>query len=507
MPNIPRVIAIVFFIGALGLGLCEAKPAANASEFWLNDATLEASRRNRIVLENMLDRAAGGVVRLPAGVIHVDRAVMIKPEHSGVTIQGEGPQSVLQNSHDIETFWTNPSLVALGTGLGYEDDLDGRPTGSRVTLKKATAQENYRTGRLAYAWVWDGYTKPEIGQLTTRRRVVRPIGLRDLELDGPIDARCNKLKWLDAAPIRGPKESESAVSLEDPADLRGFRIGQTVLITDGPTMANEARGEFRTITAIDRTSARVQVDRPFRCSYAAAAALVRVHVVKDVTLKDFTIGKPPHPEAVAASFKFCTGWRMQNVHCKWYLAIGGSAQFMVTNCNIEDQTDLNTAHDIQILSSQLRGLYLEEGCFDIGVTDCKIGPSVTNGVYGVFHCERMRLTRVHITESTVMPIVLGGRQNTVESVVVDKTKDSQNLCYIDGEGTTTTDLTSDVGVVFRDGLRQKVSNVRAPAVALGDPKFGSESGGTARKIQTPKLTVESKKWTVEPNVDGSAKPR
>jgi hypothetical protein len=505
--SILRVIAGVFLIGAFGLGLPAAKPAANASEFWLNDATLEASRRNRIVLENMLDRAAGGVVRLPAGVIHVDRAVMIKPEHSGVTIQGEGPQSVLQNSHDIEEFWTNPSLVALGKGLGYADALDGPPTGSRVTLKKATAQESYQAGMLAYAWVWDGYTNPEIGQLTTRRRVVRKIGLRDLELDGPIDPRCNALKWLDAAPIRGPKEGESVVSVEDAADLRGFSVGQTVLITDGPTMANEARGEFRTITEIDRASARVHVDRPLRCSYAADAALVRVHAVKDVTLKDFTIGKPPHPEARAASFKFCTGWRMQNVHSKWFLAIGGSGRFMMTNCQVEDQCDLNTCHDIQILSSQLRGLYLEEGCFDIGVTDCKVGPSINNGVYGTFYCERMRLTRVHITESTVIPMALGGRQNTVESVVVDKTKDAKNLCYINGEGSTTTDLTSDVGVVFRDGLRQVVTNVRAPAVALGDPKFGSESGGTARKIQTSKLTVESKKWTVEPNMDGPAKPR
>lgn len=492
---------------SLTVSLCPAIPPQNQSPFWLDDPSLGASRRNRILLENMLDRSAGKVIRLPAGVIHVDRAVTLKPEHSGVTIQGEGPQTVLVNSHDIATFWTNPSLVALGTGLGYADDVDGAPDGVHVTLEDAAVHRDYEPGTLVYAWVWDGHTKPEIGQLTTRRRVVRRIGLRDLELDGPVDSRCDKLKWLDAAPIHGPKEGEKSVVLEDAADLHGFGVNQTILITDGPTMANEARGEFRTITDIDRSPPRVHVDRPFRCSYAAPAALVRIRVVKDVTLKDFTIGKPPHPKAVAASFKFCTGWRLENVRSQWYLAIGGASQFMITNCDIEDQTDLNTCHDIQMLSSRLRGLYLEEGCFDIGATNCKIGPSGTNGVYGVFHCERMRLTRVQITESTVMPIVLGGRQNTVEAVVVEKTRDARNLCYIDGEGTTTSDLSSDVGVVFRAGLRQVVADVQAPAVTFGDPVDDSPSGGTARNIRTPKLTVKSKAWTIEPTVDGPAKPR
>jgi len=395
----------------------------------------------------------------------------------------------------------------VGNGLGYADQIVAAPNAARVVLKDPVVGANYYPGIVVYAFCWDGYLKPGVGQLDTRRRVVRRIGRSELELDGPIDPRCTVLKWLDAAPIRGPAENDQVALLEDERDLDGLTVGATVFVTDGPRLANEARGEFRTIAAIDRSGKKIQFDRPLRTSYSAAAALVRVKAVRNVTLRNLTIGAPRAPKAVGSCFKYCTGWRLENVRCNSFFGITGCAQFQYKNCESTEQFDLNTCHDVEIVGGHFRGLYLEEGCFDVAATGCSIGPSQINGVCDLVGCERLRLTRVRITGSSKMPISLSGRECILDSVTVEETKNSMNSCYIQGDSVRTTNLTSDVPVIFRAGLNQVVSNVRAPAVFLGDIADNSPSGGIASNVASPKIVVKSKAWTVDPPVAAPKPPR
>jgi hypothetical protein len=499
----PVVICFVFITATF------PRPSAARSQarFFVDDASLAAARGNRLILENMLSDAAGKVIKLPAGTIHLDRALRLTPEHSGVTIEGSAPATHLRNSHDTTYFWTSPSIVAVGAGFGYADLLEEKPNGSQVTLQDADALKNYEVGKLVYAFHWDGYTEKGVGQLATRRLVVRRSGFRSIDLDEPIDARCNRLKWLDAVRIRGPAEGDRSATLEDRNDLNALPIGTTVQVTDGPTLANEARGEFRTIIARESDPPRVTFDRPLRTTFAAGAALVRVKSVRDVKLRDLTIDVPRNPKSVAAVFKYCTGWQLERMHFNSYLNVAGSAQFQLKNCECDEQFDLNTCHDFAIQGGHYRGFYMEEGCFDVALSDCRIGPSAVNGVCTVVGCERLRLSRVQIKGSTEMPITIGGRECVVEAVTVEGTKNPANACYLQGERLRATDLKSDILVNFRGGLQQTVKGIHAPRVMLGDDTDDSPSGGVASDIQSPWIRVKSKAWTVDPPVAAPKPPR
>jgi hypothetical protein len=295
--------------------------------------------------------------------------------------------------------------------------------------------------------------------------------------------------------------------LEDRNDLDTLSIGMTVQVTDGPTLANEARGEFRTIIAREFDPPRVRFDRPLRTTFASSAAMVRVKPVRDITLRNLNIDRPRNPKALAAVFKYCTGWRLEQVRCNSYLNVTGSAQFQFKDCESAEQFDLNTCHDVDINGGHYRGFYMEEGCFDVAVSNCRIGPSAMNGVCTVVGCERLRLSRVHIKGSTDMPIAIGGRECVVEDVAVEGTKNPANACYLQGERLRATDLKSDILVIFRDGLEQTVKGVQAPRVMLGDNTDDSPSGGVASDIRSAWIRVKSKAWTVDPPVAAPKPPR
>jgi hypothetical protein len=497
------LICIVSIIGSLA----QVSAARGQARFFVDDDSVAAARGNRLILENMLSAAAGKVIKLPAGTIHLDRALRLTPEHSGVTIEGSAPGTHLRNSLDTTSFWTSPSIVAIGTGFGYADLLDGKPNGVEVTLQNGDALKNYEAGTVVYAFRWDGYTEKGVGQLATRRVVVRRSGFRSVNLDEPIDPRCNRLKWLDAVRIRGPAEGDRTATLEDRNDLDSLPIGTMVQVTDGPTLANEARGEFRKIIARESDPPRVTFDRPLRTTFAAGAALVRVKSVRDVTLRDLTIDVPRNPKSVAAVFKYCTGWQLERMRFNSYLNVAGSAQFQFKNCECAEQFDLNTCHDFAIKGGHYRGFYMEEGCFDVALSDCRIGPSAVNGVCTVVGCERLRLSRVQIKGSNDMPITISGRECVVEAVTVEGTKNPANACYLQGERLRVTDLKSDILVNFRGGLQQTVKGIHAPRVMLGDDTDDSPSGGVASDIQSPWIRVKSKAWTVDPPVAAPKPPR
>src|SRR5262249_53909681 len=158
----------------------------------------------------------------------------LKPEHSGVTIEGAGPGTFLRNSHHTATYPANSSFVAMGTGVGYADQLTEPPNGTRLSFVDNVDLDHYPVGGLLYAYVFDGYTKAGVGQLAARRRVVRRVGLRAIEVDRPIDPRCNSIKWVDGEPLTSAKEGDRVLALAHDADPTRFAVGSTVYVTDGP---------------------------------------------------------------------------------------------------------------------------------------------------------------------------------------------------------------------------------------------------------------------------------
>lgn len=502
-----RIVVVLLVLSPAAVPTLRTAEAAMHDGLIVDVDDIQTARANRIRLENMFDRLAGQTLRLPAGVIHVDRAVVLKPEHSGITIEGEGPQTVLKNSHDASDFWTIPAIVAEGGGLGYADPFTADDDRRRVTLTETADLRAYVPGRLVYSFRWDGYTKPDPGQHVTRHRVVRQIGFRRLELDTPVDPKADMLKWLDAAPIRGPKEGAVSVAIEEPANLSMFAVGNTVLVTDGATMANEARGEFRLVTAIEQNPPAVRLDRPLRWSYAAPSALVHVRPITNVTFRNLTFGKPVHEQGMACTFKFCTNFRFDRVHCDFVFNFGACAKFQFNDCVSVESLNLNTCQDIVINGGKYRAFYFEEGCGDIDATDCVIGPAFQNGVMTVVDCERLRLTRCRIFGSAIMPLSIVGRENVFDNVTIEETKQPDIKSYVCGDRTRATGVKSDVGIVFHNGVEQVVRDVQAPGIWLGWSDQ-LKSGGVAGGLTTPKLTTLSPGWIVLPgSIAGSAPPR
>lgn len=468
---------------------------------------IQTARMNRIRLENMFDRLAGQTLRLPAGTIHIDRALVLKPEHNGITIEGAGPQTIIKNSHDSSDFWTIPAIVAEGGGMGYADLFTADADRRRVTLSETADLRAYVPGRLVYSFRWDGYAKPNPGMHVTRHRVVRQIGFRRVELDTPVDPLADKLKWLDAAAIRGPKEGDSTVAIEDARELTMFTAGNTVLVTDGATMANEARGELRVVTAVEQSPPAVRLDRPLRWSYAAPSALVRIGAITNVTFRNLTIGAPNHDLGMACNFKNCTNFRFENVRCDFVFNFISCSRFSFKDCVSVESLNLNSCQDFLINGGKYRAFYFEEGCGDIDATDCVIGPAYQNGVMTVVDCERLRLARCRIFGSAIMPINVVGRENVFDSITIENTKQPDVSSYITGDRTRVNGLKSDTGVVFLNGIEQVVRNVEAPGIWLGWSDK-SRSGGVASGLVTPKLTTLSQGWIVLPaSVASPAPPR
>jgi hypothetical protein len=353
---------------------------------------------------------------------------------------------------------------------------------------------NYGAGTLVFAFHWNGYMEPAGKQWVTRRSVVRPTGLKEIELDEPIGEQCDRLKWVNGVPIAPPSEGDSVVKLEDSNDLERYAVGMPVMVTDGPTLANEARGEFRTIEGIEHDPSTIRLDRPLRSSYAAAA-LVRIKPVRNITLRNFAIKAPKDPLHYGGNFKCCMDWHIEGVSSQSTFGFCSSADIRMTNCGPFESFGANTTHNLTVIGSKCNALYFEEGCSDVEFVDCQIGPSPTNGICTIVGCERFRFQRVRIHGSSIMPIAVGGRENVFESVTVEQSKREECFCYIAGDRARVDGLTSDVGVVFKDGIDQSARQVKAPMVWFGWDD-GKRSSGTAREIHSPKIDVKSKEWKV-----------
>jgi hypothetical protein len=454
--------------------------------------------RNREWIEYALTHTADRVIQLPPGEIVLDRAIVFRPDSGGVTLAGAGPgRTVLVNRYTPNPYVENQTLSGLGTGLGYSDRYTLTADRTGLALAPGVDILPYKPGAVVYLWRWDGYARPDrLGQCTQRRRVDRiDLAMRTVTLDAPADPRCDAAKWLDAAPIRDCREGDAAVALEAAADAAGFTPGADVLVTDGPSLANEACGEFRRVAAVDAAAGRVTLDRPLRRGYTQAA-LVRPRLVRGVTVRDLTLAHPVHPQAEPASLKLCADWRLERVRAAGMLDLTGCHDWLIRDCDTGGMR-FNTCHDVAVTGGRHASLYGEEGCWDLDFDGLRVGPSPVNGLYFVFGCERLTVRNCRFEGATKMPLGLDGRESVVANVTVAGTRPPQSNCYLSGDGLRVTGLRSDVPVVFRSGAGQSITQVHAPVISLGWID-GPPSGGVAVGLVTKTIERRSPNWTVVP---------
>lgn len=418
-----------------------------------NDSAGAASW-NRQELEARL--AAGGVLDVPAGRYSLDRAVRLAPRHAGGRLRGAGAgRTALANGFTQSPYWDNQTLSALGAGLGYELAADGNPWSLTKDPASVTVADptNFPLGRVAYFWAWDGYLTPE-GTRAVRRQVVAVDGDR-VAFNSPIPAGLNALKLVGGWAAGAVAEGESVVL----ASGHGLSLGDLVFLTDGPALANEAVGEYRTVAGTKGDG--VALDRPPRRSYAHPT-LCPIDAVRGLAFEGVTLDQPAHGQAECASFKYAFGLTLRGVHAPGNVALTGCAAVTVEGCRF-GRLSLNSCHDVRVRDCHFGDVYLEEACFDCTFDGVTVGPAPVNGVYTAVGCERLTFRRTTVYGAGVYPVALDGRELVLEGI----DSHGPGQCFVGGARSRVSGWRSAGPLVMHAGREQLVLGVHAPAVYLG----------------------------------------
>jgi hypothetical protein len=444
-----------------------------ASAIQTGDVTAAVAAKNRATI----DTGAS----LPAGIIQTDQAVMLK---SGQTLDGNG-QTTLRNTFRGDRFGENCTLHGHGSGAGYSDTVTVLTPPTRVQLADSAAAAYYHPGGLAYFFRYDGYIPQKygdgLGQLALRR-TIQAKSDTTLTLSAAVDRRVDRAKWFTAAaPIAADvKVGQTAVSVATAEQAKQFAPGDHVLITEGPSVANEQRDEWHRVVAVNSQS--IQLQWPARRAYRAAA-IAKMQPPTGVTVKNITLDVPVNTATSTAFFKYAVGWRLENVTINGNLALGGCANCILVNCTISE-VGLNSCHGITLINCTIGRLALEESCFDIVASGCTFGPAPVPLQCSVF-CEKLAFHSCKVTGGSNMPVSIGGPDMLFDDFVIEATPRPLNA-YFSGDRLRVSRLKSDCAVVIYGGSGIVAQGVSAPTTYLGWTD-GSRSSGEVTDIANPQI--------------------
>jgi hypothetical protein len=442
-----------------------------------------AAAANRAWLEATL--AGGGSVGLGAGTLYVDRGVALGPQHSFATLRGVGMgRTVIRNTGSGDQLVSARTLAAYGGGIGY---ADGTPKPTGVVIQ-TTAAANYKPGMPVYCFTWNGYLTPA-GQ-GRAMRTVKSVAAPEVTLDAAPPPAANNLKWVDGMTCNGPLAAGDVTVNLTPA---GVSPGDLVYVTDGPSIANEANGEYASVAAAGAN--HLQLRWPLRRSYSAPAVVARIQAVRGLTVADLTLAAPPNPASESFYGKFLYDCQLLRVGFEGAAMPGivSSGRVRLDGCESPPGLALNTCTELEVSGGRYGDLPLEEGCCDCTLRGLAVGPTKANGVTASYGCRHIHLADLRLCRVTHSP--LGGRfdGSVIERVVI--VSPGAAPCYLQGDGVTIRDLTSDGLVVLQRGMRWHVENVRAHACDLGWPRPGGlPSQGVAVNIPPGQRQGNWKVW-------------
>jgi hypothetical protein len=360
---------------------------------------------------------------------------------------------------------------------------------------------NYPAGRVVYLWRWDGWAYPDgLGTGATRYTVVDCDleGVFTLDAPPPTDpAFAGSVKWLDGRVVGDCAEGDSAVRCREAGY---FAVGNDVLVTDGPSIANEAAGEFRRVVAIERDL--ITLDRPLRRAFRNAA-LAKVAPVAGPALANLTLDVPTNGQAECGLFKFCRGVRLDRVEVRGALSLASCWDVVLSDCTVGGLA-LNNCHDVAVHGGRYGSVWGEEGCHDILLDGALVAcdPLAGEAQNGIGQgseggCERWTLRGVRLEGFPNSPFGLGGRENAALDVTVANSRPvaQPGNVYVNGDDTRVDGLRSDRPVVFLNGRRMTAAHVRAPWVSLGWVN-GMTSAGIALDCGPSPTVQPESTWAV-----------
>lgn len=407
---------------------------------------------NRIALDAALSQ--GGTATLPAGVVPVDRPPTLT---SGSTLRGDPKGSTL-----IVTGWA-PTLKVAAAGLGYAE----------VGHVDTPMQIGDWVYRYLFDWQYAGTVRPQLCRVTamssrTTYTTVPP----------PHPQHNAILRFRKAWPCGQPKEGDTSVSLSDVPAV-GLVAGMSVYVTDGPSVADAARGEHRRIVRVAGNT--VTLDRPLRLNYGPAV-LADIAAIEGATIQDCTIDAPANgnPVTWAAMFKGCVGLKVNRVRFTGAADLVACGDAVVSDCS-GPALQLNTTVGCRVERCRFGALYCEEATSDVDVVDCEFGGPQrhpdANCVTGHFHCDRLRFYRCRVVGAgrAQWPppgaFSLSGRD--IRLIDCEVTASRGGASGVQGDGLTIRGLTSDAALfVYQPTQRASLAQIRGSYVELVDGTAG-----------------------------------
>lgn len=315
------------------------------------------AKRNRELVES-----TNGARQLPAGEIVFDRMPALR---SGVTLAGP---ATLRQQHEGGNFPLNCVLGAPNTSIGHVHPFThGRA--DHVTVSADVAAK-CSPGTVVFTWKNQGYVT---GNNFNQRRTVIARSGNTLRLDAAIAPQTNVLKWLaTAAPIADAPEGANTVTVS--RDAQVFSVGAWVLVTSGPSIADEATGDLRRVTAVAGNT--VTLDRPLRRAYKDAA-LAKVTPTSDVTLRDLTIELPVNRFAESLYASLAVNWTIERCTIR-RTALGNCAGITFSDCTLGWVQAAAASHDLAFRGGSIQSITFEEGCQDNVIERVILGPVQAN---------------------------------------------------------------------------------------------------------------------------------
>lgn len=457
---------------------------------------------NRELIETAL--ATGQrVATLGTGDTAVDRGPRLA---SGCLLQG-GLQSRLINTSPGGKFGDTASLQSL---QGHDFAIGGSPVPDKIvhgatkgaviltpsddTNVPLPDPAHYPVGSLCWTW---HYTQTGVTLGPPVLHAVKKQSGVGLLLDPAPALSADVILWMgDGRKVHWPISGYEGRTILDFYGLSDLSwIGRTLLVSDGPTIANEPRGELRTVTGV--TGNAVSLDRPLRLNNyrAASLAVCPVNVVRDCTIRDLTLGAGPGGFSFFG--KYLYNCRFENVHFEGVCEVCESAGVTFAGCTFASGLKLNCSHDVGVYDSALRRLSFEECCHDVlidgGSTD-GLGqlPGITCDPFA--GCERITIRNHTIRNVYDMPFNLEGRECRVEHVTIAAGPGPGN-CYLMGDDVKMIGVASDRILAFKNGSRQFAQALRTPSLNLGWIENGDNSSGVAKDVQNVTQRGAAK-WSV-----------
>ncbi len=396
------------------------------------------------------------------GVVQIDDALVFKSNQT------------ISNGTLQQPFATNGTVDSRGTGIGYFDTITVNGP-FQVTLADQTAVANYPLNGPAYFFHLNGFEDSVGQQLNTLRQVVAKGGATLSVGNGPpLDPRITAAKFFTRASPVGVVGQGQTVIYQNSGSLQA---GDWVLLTDGPSVANEGRDEWHRIVAV--TGRRIQLAWPTQRAYRTAV-LAAAQPITGLTIKNVTFSQPTNWPYDTLFLKYCTSCLFDTVTIHGQSDFVGCAYLTFVNCTF-DNIGMNSCHNCTFINCTFRDVWQEECCFNNVFEGCTFATNFS----GNFAIERMTIRGGKLLAGSGNFLGL----DTPNSLIENFTSDAG--IFLSGDNWTVRNFTSTADFTAVAGNGFTLQAVKALTTTLG--RSGQQSSGTT--IDCWNITQAAGTWT------------